>query len=110
MNIPVMPSTAGVLVKQVDPLQVPLTTRSMNTPLPATLCRDVVPLANDQLSDVKLKLLGSKVIVFPVKSTVADVKKVPVWPNWFVGVVPATMDMAKDPVLAPTTSGGASGP
>ena len=41
----------------------------------------VVPPANDQLSDGKEKLLGPKVTVCPVKLTVREVEKVPVWPN-----------------------------
>ena len=83
----------------------------MNAPCPALICMGVVPPENVQVSDGKAKLVVPKATVCPVKFTVADVlKAVAAWPNWFVGVVPATMDMAKDPVLAATTSGGVSGP
>ena len=83
----------------------------MNAPLPAEICIGVVPLRKVQLSDGKVKLVGPKVAVCAVKSTVRDVlNEVAVWPSWLVGVVPPTMDMVKVPVLPATTSGGVSGP
>src|SRR5258708_34944885 len=117
MKRPVTPSCAGVLVKQIEPLQVPtMFFMSMNAPLPAAIWMGAVnPLGKLNVLKPGVPLLretDDAETVLPVKSTVGEVMlNVPVLvPSLNVTGVPPTTLSEKEPVFAAITSGGVRGP
>src|SRR5258708_40282385 len=118
MKRPVTPSCAGVLVKQIEPLQVPtMFFMSMNAPLPAAIWMGAVnPLGKLNVLKPGVPLLretDDAETVLPVKSTVGEprLNDVPmVDPSLKVTGVPPTTLSENEPVFAAITSGGVSGP